>query len=66
MAGNIKKALFDLENINNKELLNEESLKVWMRKAGDKVGFNDAVNRVSAYYLASLKINFMKKETSHD
>lgn len=65
-AGNIKKALFDLENINNKELLNEESLKAWMRKAGDKVGFNDAVNRISAYYLASLKVNFMKKETSHD
>lgn len=65
-SGNIKKALADLQNINNKELLNEPSLKDWLAKAQAKVEFNDAISRISTYYLAALKVNFIKKETKHD
>ena len=65
-SGNIKKALADLQNINNKELLNEPSLKDWLTEARAKVEFNDAVARISTYYLAALKVNFIKKETKHD
>lgn len=65
-SGNIKKALADLQNINNKELLNDTSLQDWMAKAQAKTAFNEAVARISTYYLAALKVNFIKKETKHD
>lgn len=65
-AGNIKKALADLQNINNKELLNEQSLKEWLADARAKVEFNEAVAQISAYYLAALKVNFIVKEIKHD
>lgn len=65
-VGNIKKALTNLENIKNKELLNEDSLKNWMVEAQAKVEFTNAINKISAYYLASMKINFIKKETNND
>lgn len=64
--GKIKKAIVDLQNINNKELLNEASLKEWLIKAQAKVEFNDAIVQISTYYLAALKVNFIKKETKHD
>lgn len=65
-SGNIKKAITNLENIKNKELLNEDSLKNWMAEAQAKVEFVNAINKISAYYLASMKINFIKKETHND
>ncbi len=65
-AGNIKKALADLQNINNKELLNEQSLKDWVAEARAKVEFNEAVAQISAYYLSALKVNFIVKEIKHD
>lgn len=65
-AGNIKKALADLQNINNKELLNESSMKEWLAEAQAKVEFNEAVAQISAYYLAALKVNFIVKEIKHD
>lgn len=65
-SGNIKKALADLQNINNKELLNEPSLNEWLAEARAKVEFNEAVAQISAYYLAALKVNFIVKEIKHD
>lgn len=65
-AGNIKKALVGLQNINNKMLLDEESLKQWMEEAQNKTDFSEAVAKVSTYYIAALKINFIKKETKND
>lgn len=65
-SGKIKKALANLQNINNKELLNDTSLQDWMAKAQAKTAFNEAVARISTYYLAALKVNFIKKETKHD
>lgn len=65
-SGNIKKALADLQNINNKELLNETSLNKWLDEARAKVEFNEAVTQISAYYLAALKVNFIVKEIKHD
>lgn len=65
-AGNIKKALVNLENINNNVLSEEESLKNWMAEASAKTEFSEAVAQISTYYIAALKVNFIKKETKND
>lgn len=65
-TGNIEKALLNLENINNKVLLDEESLQNWMAEASAKTEFSQAVAQISTYYIAALKVNFIKKETKND
>lgn len=65
-SGNIKKALLLLSQISDKSLQNDEILKDWTVKAQQKVAFDEAVSQISTYYLAALKVNFIKKETQHD
>lgn len=65
-AGNIKQALLNLQNINNKALLDNEELKNWMKDAAAKTDFSEAVARISVYYISAMKVNFLKKETKYD
>lgn len=65
-SGNLKKALINLQNINNNVLLENESLREWQSKAQAKVEFSNAIAEISTYYLAALRINFIVKEIKHD
>ena len=65
-SGNIKKAVLALQQISDQTLLENSDLKNWMADAEAKVAFDNAVSQISTYYLAALKVNFIKKETQHD
>lgn len=65
-SGNIKKAVLALRYLPNQDLLNNAELLDWMKKAEQKIAFDEAVSQISTYYLASLKVNFIKKEIKHD
>ncbi len=65
-SGNIKKAVVLLQHLSNANLQNEPSLMAWMEKAQTKIAFDEAISQIATYYLAALKVNFIKKETQHD
>lgn len=65
-SGNIKKAVVLLQQLSNANLQNEPLLKAWMEKAQNKIAFDEAISQIATYYLAALKVNFIKKETQHD
>lgn len=65
-SGNIKKAVVSLQQLSNANLQNEPLLKAWIEKAQAKIAFDDAISQIATYYLAALKVNFIKKETQHD
>ena len=31
-----------------------------------QIAFDEAISQIATYYLAALKVNFIKKETQHD
>lgn len=63
--GNVANAVAELERPANAELLQKESLKMWLAKAKARVEFEQAVAKISASSLAMLKVNFIKTETSN-
>lgn len=65
-SGNIKKAVLELKYLPNQNLLNNADLLGWMKKAEQKIAFDEAVSKISVFYLASLKVNFIKKEIKND
>lgn len=65
-SGNIKKAVISLQHLSNANLQNEPLLKAWMEKAQAKIAFDEAISQIATYYLAALKVNFIKKEAQHD
>ena len=65
-SGNIKKAVVLLQHLSNANLQKEPLLLAWMEKAQTKIAFDEAISQIATYYLAALKVNFIKKETQHD
>ncbi len=65
-AGNLKKAVALLQQLSNPHLKDEQALAAWVEKAQAKTAFDAAVSQIATYYLAALKVNFIKKETQHD
>ncbi len=65
-SGNIKKAVVSLQHLSNENLQKEPLLKDWVEKAQTKIAFDEAISQIATYYLAALKVNFIKKETQHD
>ena len=65
-SGNIKKAVVMLSQLSSANLQKEPLLKAWLEKAQAKIAFDEAISQIATYYLAALKVNFIKKETQHD
>ena len=65
-SGNIKKSVLMLQHLPNANLQKEPLLTAWLEKAQAKIAFDEALSQITTYYLAALKVNFIKKETQHD
>lgn len=65
-SGNIKKAVISLQHLSSANLQKEPLLKAWIEKAQAKIAFDEAISQIATYYLAALKVNFIKKEAQHD
>lgn len=63
---NLNKAIEELGKPANQDLLKNESLKSWYDQVQAKVKFSEAISKISTYTLASMKVNFIKKETNND
>lgn len=64
--GNIAKALSVLEKSSNPEIVDNTVWKMWIEEAESKVDFDKAVNKISAFSLAVMKVNLVKKEINND
>lgn len=65
-AEEINKAVVELEDVKNAELLQDPAMQNWLNQAKAKVEFVEAVNKISTYSLAVMKVNAIRKEIKND
>ncbi len=61
-AGELSKALRELQLSANVPLLENPAMEKWFKQAQEREAFDRAVSRIAASSLALMKINFIKKE----
>lgn len=60
-SGNLTKALKELSMIDNKNIQEDKALTNWIEATKARVGFDEAISRISTYSLALMKVNYIKK-----
>lgn len=60
-SGNLPKALKELALIDNKNIQEDKALTNWVESAKARVGFDEAISKISTYSLALMKVNYIKK-----